>query len=234
MAEPKENKENSIPSNQIRGENFAWQEIFQREGEKGRDAFPDIQENLPEIVETFKKAGVKNVLDLGCGQGRHSLYLAENGMNVSGIDFSNAGVEQTQKKLAVKGLNGYFRQGDIYDRLPYPDSSLDAIVSTQTIDHNYIEKIRELIREMERVLTPNGMIFITVAKREKPGKGKEDFEEIAPLTVIPREGTEKGLIHYCFNMERLENEFKNNFEIKTWEQSNGIHLCLLGKRKEIK
>jgi ubiquinone/menaquinone biosynthesis C-methylase UbiE len=206
----------------------SWNANYEREG----DIFEKIQEDMPEVLELLKEKGVKNVLDLGCGTGRHSVFLGENGMNVSGMDYSVEGVKRTQEKMAEKGLAGDFRQGDMHERLPYDDASFDAIVSTQTINHGTIEQIRDLIKEMERVLTPNGIIFLTTGLGEEGSKGGRGTDKkIAPHTFVPTEGTEKGLPHYYFDEERLAQEF-NAFKTRIWKEKGGRHLCMIGERIE--
>jgi len=201
-----------------------WDDIFRREGE----VFPEIQEDMPKVVEALKKEGVKDVLDLACGAGRHSVYLAEQGFNVSGIDASPSGIDITKSRLEAESFQGDFRVGNIYEQLPFADGSFQAIVSTQAMHHNTIEKIRMLIKEMERVLAPNGVLFITVSKEQKPGD-----QEIAPKTFVPTSGGEKGLPHYYFGEDGLAEEF-GDFDARIWEESDGRHLCLLGKLKEKK
>ena len=198
-----------------------WENIFREKGE----VFPAVQENMPEIAELFKKEGVRDILDLACGAGRHSVYLAEQGFNVSGIDASPSGIEITRRRLEAEKLEGDFRVGNIYDGLPYPDGAFQAIVSTQAMHHGRIEEIRKLITEMKRVLTPGGNLFLTVSKEQKPGD-----KEIAPKTFVPTSGGEKDLPHYYFGKDGLEQEF-GDFDAKIWEESDGKHLCLLGKLK---
>ncbi|OGZ76559.1 MAG: hypothetical protein A3G45_02965 [Candidatus Staskawiczbacteria bacterium RIFCSPLOWO2_12_FULL_37_15] len=132
--------------------------------------------------------------------------------------------------MEAKKLEADLRVGDIYQKLPYPDGSFEAIVSTQVMHHNTIGNIRELIREMERVLAPKGVVFITVSKRGR----KKDEKEIAPDTFVPMSGGEEGLPHHYFNEETLRKEF-GNFEINDiWEEKGGGHWCLLGELKDQK
>lgn len=201
-----------------------WENIFREEGE----VFTELQEDMPKVVELLKKEGVRDVLDLGCGAGRHSVYLAEQGFNVSGIDASPSGIEITKRRLDAEKLSADLKIGDIYERLPYPDNSFQAIVSTQVLHHNRIEKIRELIKEMKRILGPNGIIFVTVAEMHD-----SEEEEIAPNTFVPLSGGEKGLIHYYFDEKSLRDEFIN-FDSEIWEEAGGGHYCLLGKLKNKK
>lgn len=206
----------------------AWREVFRNDGE----VFPKPLEDMLKVEKMFEERGVKKVLDLGCGSGRHTVYLAEHGFDVSGIDDAQEGIEITKTKLEAKKLKADLKLGDIYEKLPYQDGSFDAIVSTQTMHHNKIEKIRELIKEMERVLTPGGMIFITVRRRENPNEGNgADEEKLADRTFAPLSGGEQGLPHYYFDEETLRREF-SDFEIESiWEEIGGKHWCLLGKLK---
>src|SRR6516165_10349122 len=52
------------------------------------DPEPDVVALLPEL----KARGVRNALDLGCGVGRHAVFLAEHGLTVEAIDGSAAGL----------------------------------------------------------------------------------------------------------------------------------------------
>lgn len=60
------------------------------------------------FFEHYEKVGAK-ILDLGCGQGRDSLMLAQMGHSVTGVDLSEVGIKQMmatakKKKLPVKGV----------------------------------------------------------------------------------------------------------------------------------
>ena len=81
---------------------IAYDEYYQTENLFG--------EPYPELIDFFTKK-VKNskVLDLGCGQGRDAIALAELGFDVTGIDYSQVGIDQMNeiakaKKIALKGL----------------------------------------------------------------------------------------------------------------------------------
>ena len=204
----------------------AWNNVFEKHGE----VLFAPQEDMPRIAIEFEKKGIKRVLDLGCGSGRHSIFLAEHGFDVCGIDASPEGIKIAGKKLGEKKLEADLKVGDIYEKLPYPDGSFGAIVSTRAMHHNTIEKIRELIKEMERILAPGGMVFITVPKRNDG----RDEKEIAPDTFVPLSGEEKGLTHYYFNEATLRKEFGDFSITDIWEESKGGHYCLLGELKKEK
>lgn len=208
-----------------------WNKIFKEQGK----VFTKIQEDMPNIVKTFKKHNVKKVLDLGCGSGRHLIYFAKKGFDIYGFDIAEDGIKIAKKWLKEKKLKAKLSVGSIYKKLPYKNKFFDAIISTQVINHAKIEKIRKLIGEMERILKPEGLIFITVSKkgskRKIPKEKRWKIKFIAPRTFIPLTHDEKGLVHYWFNKKILRKEFKNFKIYNIWVESDGKHYCLSGRLK---
>ena len=88
--------------------NRSWNEKYRRETE-----LPSIHTDMPRIVEIFKKRNVKKVLDLGSGSGRHTIYLAQQGFDVYGIDISEEGIKKTNNYLIEKGLRAHLEIDDI-------------------------------------------------------------------------------------------------------------------------
>lgn len=207
----------------------AWDNIFRDEGYAlGREP----QEDMSNVAKFFEKNGVKSVLDLGCGTGRHLVYLAKRHFDVYGIDIAEHGVKLSEEWLRADGLRGELKVGDIYKRLPYGDDFFDAIISVRTLHHGKIEWIRRLVREIERVLKPGGFIFITVRKhvpmKDVPKERRYDIRYIAPRTFVILGGPEKGLPHYRFNQDLLRRTFKDFKIQKLWVDSN-FHYCLIGR-----
>jgi len=214
-----------------------WDKIFKKYGK----VFTGTQEDIPKIAKIFKKYDVKKILDLGCGTGRHIIYFAKSGFDVYGVDISKEGINITKERLKKEKLQANLKIGSIYEKLPYKDSLFDAVISTNVVHHEKIKNIRKAIREIERVLKPKGLIFITVRKRkfrkfypkltiiEKYGKQKTNYKVIGPRTYVPTEGGEKGLVHYLFNKESIKKEFKNFKIYDIWTDSDKRHYCFLGE-----
>jgi len=223
-----------------------WDKIFKYEGK----IFNKVQENIPEIAKLFKKKGVKRVLDLGSGSGRHIIYLAKKGFDVYGIDNSVAGIKITKDWLRRGGLKANLKVGSVYKKLPYKDNFFDAIISVQVINHATIKNIRKSIKEIERILKPGGLIFITVRRRIfrkwrlnsiiiEPYKiwgGKYKIINgkcriIGPRTYVPLDGGEKGLIHFLFSEKLFRREFRNFKVHHIGSTSNKRHYRFLGELK---
>lgn len=219
-----------------------WDKIFKQHGK----VFIKPQKDILKIVKLLKKRGVKKALDLGCGSGRHVVYLAKRGFLVYGIDNALKGIQITKAWLKKEKLKANLKIADIYKKLPYPNNFFDAIISTQVLHHNRIEKIRKLIKETERVLKPKGLIFVTVRRvlkvkeweknktvihRFKAGKEKKEtrYKVIGPRMYVATEGGEKDLIHFSFNKDLIRQEFKNFKIFNMWIKYG--HYCFLGELK---
>jgi len=208
-----------------------WDKIFKQRGK----VFTKPQEDLPRIVKLFKKKNVRKILDLGCGSGRHTVYLAKRNFEVYGIDITSKGIQIAKNWLKKEKLEAKLRVDNIYKKLPYPNNFFDALISTQVLHHNNISNIRKLIKEIERILKPGGLIFITVSKRgpkkDIPKEKLWKIKFIAPRTFIPLNHDEKGLIHYWFNKRLLRKEFKNFRIYNIWIEVKKGHYGLLGELK---
>jgi len=189
-----------------------WNETFK---EKGK-VFIKPQRDMPRIIKIFKKHNVKKVLDLGCGSGRHLVFLAKHGFDTYGIDIAKYGVSMSRNWLKEEELKANLKVCDIYKKLPYKDNFFDAIVSTRTLHHEKIGKIRKLIKEMERILRKNGLIFITVLNFKYIPKN--EMKQIAPRTFIHLKGNDVGLPHYKFDESMLSAEFKNFKVLGLWSE----------------
>ncbi|RXZ84640.1 class I SAM-dependent methyltransferase [Paenibacillaceae bacterium] len=102
--------------------------------------------------------GVK-VLDVGCGMGRHALSLAGLGCEVTGIDLSEALLQEARahdSEKKVKWVRGDMR------KLPFEDGSFEATVNLFT-SFGYFDldaDNQQVLHELHRVLQPGGRFLI--------------------------------------------------------------------------
>jgi ubiquinone/menaquinone biosynthesis C-methylase UbiE len=180
-----------------------WNQILCVQGYSREE--PD--EIVVEFVALLKKENRKaRGLDLGCGAGRHQIYLAKQGFEAHGTDISETGLNLTKKRLKQQGLKGYLVKCDM-KMLPYIDSCFDAIISLHTIYHQKLEEIQKTISEIHRTLKKKGLLLVNfLSKRTYTyGKGLEVEEN----TFIRQDGAEKGVLHYFAGKEEIENLFEN-------------------------
>ncbi len=86
-----------------------------------------------EVVEWVKKLPADaRILDIGCGDGRHAVYLAQLGFKVEAIDISEAGIAKINRYKASHQLHNL--QADVQDIITYQFSdTYDCIISHTTI-----------------------------------------------------------------------------------------------------
>ena len=91
-------------------------------------------------------------LDLACGAGRNSLFLARNGFEVTGVDISSAGLERARHSALVADLEIDWRQQDLDDGLE-AQGKFDVICLFRYVN-------RHLIGSLPPMLAPGGMLLI--------------------------------------------------------------------------
>jgi D-alanine-D-alanine ligase len=135
------------------------------------DVVDDLEITRKEVRVFSEILSVKpeeKVLDLCCGQGRHSLELARAGVkNVEGLDRSHYLVQRAKAQAKKEGLSVRFREGDAR-KLPYPADSFDQIMILGN-SFGYFETAQDdlrVLKEVFRALKPWGKLLIDVTDGE--------------------------------------------------------------------
>ena len=182
-----------------------WNELFKRDRYRWRDPHPSVVA----LADEMERRGFSRVLDLGCGAGRHTIYLSARGFEVVGMDPARVGLDHSSEGLGDKGLpHRLVRAG--MDRLPFPGESYHCVISIYVIHHNTTRGIRRALGEIERVLVPGGLLLATLLSRGDFKYG--DGEMIEEDTFITARGDESGVPHHFFSKEEVLKLF-GTFEI---------------------
>jgi SAM-dependent methyltransferase len=193
----------------------SWEKGFYGKEGRFRDStFRTPHRDLPKFVELLKSVGGKNVLDLGCGTGRHAIVLAREGFKVFGLDIAGTPIEVAKERLQQEGLEAEVRVGNFYEKLPYEDNIFDGVISTMAIHHARVYRIKRAIKEIKRVLRPRGILMIEVpANDPQRVRVKNRPKWVEPGTFIPTKGPEKNVPHHIFSSEEELKEFFPDFEV---------------------
>ncbi len=153
-------------------------------GERVNPDFPD--ENFYNHLRVYQFARQfvtreSRVLDVGCGTGYGSAYLAETAVGVTGFDISKAAVRLARRKYSRPRFYVMDAQ-----KLGFPDASFDFIISTENFEH--LRDQRGHLVELRRVLRPGGLLLIGTPNPEmfegyhNPYHTKENtFQELTEL-----------------------------------------------------
>jgi len=178
-----------------------WNEILKR-GEYS----PEEPDKLAmQFTKLLRNKHAQRVLDLGCGTGRHTVYLAKQGFETHGIDISETGLRKTRNKLQKEKLDASLVKCDM-KALPYIPHCFDAVMSLYTIYHNTKQGIRKAIEEIHRTLTKTGLTLLNfhTKRSSKHGKGTKMEED----TFVQEDGPEKGIIHHFVDENEIHQLLK--------------------------
>jgi ubiquinone/menaquinone biosynthesis C-methylase UbiE len=128
-----------------------WASSYDRDG----NPLPALEEPL--VTELLGDVHGLEILDLGCGTGRHSIRMAHAGARVTAVDFSSEMLVQARKKTGES--NPRFQLHDLSQPLPFSAENFDRVLCALVVDH--IEHLDKLFSEMHRVCRPNGNVVVS-------------------------------------------------------------------------
>ncbi len=163
----------------------------------------------------------RNVLDLGCGTGRNSNYLAELGNSVIGIEISKTAIDLAKNRAKELGVNVDYKLGDIGANYDIPSDSIDVILDV-TSSNSLNEKGREIyLSEMNRVLKSGGYIFIRALCKD----GNKNVKNLLKSSPGKEYDTyvikEIGLTERVFSREDFIKTYTKYFKILRLEKKTG-------------
>lgn len=104
----------------------------------------------------------KTILDVGCGGGFLSEAFAQIGLNVSGIDPSRELINAAKRHAVQKNLNISYFEG-FGEKLPFESNVFDFVCCCDVLEH--VKDVKQVIREISRVLKNNGIFFFDTINR---------------------------------------------------------------------
>src|SRR5581483_9046023 len=120
---------------------------------EGRADWLEPEPEVRDVVPVLQARGAKALLDLGCGVGRHALFLAEAGFTVDAIDGSPVGIAEAGRSAAARGLRLNLQEAPA-DALPFADRAFDFVLSWNVIYHGNQGDVGRRLAEIWRVLRP--------------------------------------------------------------------------------
>jgi SAM-dependent methyltransferase len=165
-------------------------------------------------LELFKREGIRKILEMGAGQGRDTIFFAENGLQVTVLDYAENGVEAIARKAAALGLSKAITalRHDARNPLPFADASFDACYSHMLFCMALsTPELERLSQEVWRVLKPDGLNVYTVRHTGDPQygagipRGDDTFESSGGFAV------------HFFSREKVEH-LATGFDIRSIDE----------------
>ena len=95
------------------------------------------------------------ILDLGCGGGNNTVFLAEAGFDFCAVDAAPEGVRLTKERVGLPDADPRVLVADFID-LPFPADHFDAVIERASLCCNIGDDLRAAISEISRVLRSDG------------------------------------------------------------------------------
>ena len=128
-----------------------WAEIYDT------DDNPLVKLEEPRMRELLGDVRGKTVLDLGCGTGRHTIWLADARADVTAVDFSAGMLDKAKAKPGAERVR--IVEHDLATPLPLPAATFDRIACGLVLDH--IADLRSFFAEVRRLLKPDGWAVLS-------------------------------------------------------------------------
>jgi SAM-dependent methyltransferase len=193
-------------------------ELMYRYGQAPYDNGPDQH-----LVELVKSGSVKpcRTIDLGCGTGRNTLFLAQYGFQVTGVDFASSAIEKARQKAKVTGLDAEFLVDDLTN-LQHVTGTFDFLVDNGVLDV-LNPKVRNLYVQNVLPLTHQGSKFFLFGWEWALSGWEQLFlRRLSLFGAILEPGEIEQRFGKYFEIERIFHETNPR---------NGLIAILTGKKK---
>jgi malonyl-CoA O-methyltransferase len=111
----------------------------------------------------------QRVVEIGCGTGRNTAWLAARAASVDALDFSEGMLRQAKARVGSPQVR--FIQHDVRNRWPLADDSADVVIVMLVLEH--VEDLDPVFAEAARVLGRDGQLFLCELHPARQLEGKK-------------------------------------------------------------
>jgi ubiquinone/menaquinone biosynthesis C-methylase UbiE len=127
-----------------------WSDSYDQDDNRTRDLDRDV------VRSRLGGLDFDTILEIGCGTGKNTSFLARIGQSVQAVDFSQGMISRAREK--VQEGNVRFSLMDITRPWQFADESFNLIVCNLVLEH--IQDLAHVFSEAARTLRPGGHFFI--------------------------------------------------------------------------
>ena len=179
-----------------------WETIFRS---RGWGRYPS-EEVVRFVARRFPKIDDRQkvrILDLGCGGGANTWFLARDGFTVTAVDGSAAAVAQTRNLLKAEACTAEVTLRDFID-LSFPDAAFDAVLDCAAIQHNPWNDITAIHQQVFRTLKPGGWFWGMMLTADSTHGGDTDAAGVGDVRGFRAGSMEQGVLVHLFSRDEVD------------------------------
>ena len=185
-----------------------------------------------ECYKELKKHGAKKILELGCGQGRDTIFFASNGIEVIAIDSSKVAIDALSKTTIEKNFPITPMIHNLAEDIPFNDSYFDAVYSHMFFNMRFTDdQLKYIFVEVNRVLKKGGLNLFSVrsdndAMYKKGTEVEKNIYDINGFQIrfFTRSDVENVLVKSGFTAHKI---------IEAYEEPANLYWIFARKQKDL-
>jgi SAM-dependent methyltransferase len=159
-------------------------------------------ELLVDLIQTRKIAPC-DAVDIGCGCGNYTVWLAAQGFRMTGIDISPAAIALAGQLAREKGVECRFLEGDLTEDVARHEGAFDLGYDWEVLHHVFPKRRQAYVSNVDRMLRPGATHLSVCFSEEDPDFGGSGKYRQTPL----------GTTLYFSSEEEIERLFSQKFRV---------------------
>ncbi|MFQ5587296.1 MAG: class I SAM-dependent methyltransferase [Nitrospiria bacterium] len=135
---------------------------FEKAYKKGEHGWP-VTGVSPPVIRFLKRfqseQGTGCVLDIGCGEGRHTGFFAEAGYQSVGLDYQSLALARAARFFEGDRSNFHLVRGDVF-HLPFSSESFDVLIDYGCLHHVRRRDTKAYLQSVVPLLKPGGYFLL--------------------------------------------------------------------------
>lgn len=154
----------------------SWAEIYDTNENKTRDL------EAVALKTVLSGREFENILEIGCGTGKNTGWLASIARHVTAVDFSEEMIARAKEKITSGKVN--FHHADILQPWNFAERQYDLVTFSLVLEH--IHDLDEIFRKVSAIIKPGGLVYVGELHPFKQYSGtKARFETSSGTEVLP-------------------------------------------------
>jgi len=168
--------------------------------------------------DIIEKNSIKNMLELGCGQGRDSVFFAKLGCNIVAVDISENAIKFVEKIKYDENLkNLQLITHDIQKPLNFQNSKFDMVYSNLSLQFFDLSQLSKIFSNIADIMLPDSFFLFST---KKAGDKYYNFGNKISDSAFES----KGVTRFFFTKSELESLLENFFTIISFEEDKHVNL----------